>query len=367
MIGDWDNPYDPGFRLRGRRDPRAGQDRRPTATCCAAPSRCTGASTAARRWPRRRSNTRTRLRRRSTWPTLARDAQAAGRALRRDTAGRCRGRRADLDHHPVDAAGLAGGVSLGAEMEYVLVEGPAARRHAALAGAGRGAGRACAAALWRRRASSCTATPRARALESLLLAHPFYAQRDIPLLLGDHVSDEDGTGAVHTAPGHGQEDFVVGQQVRPGRQVHRGADQSGRRPRRVPALDAAGRRHRAGRHCTSGRPTTLIVEVLRANGCLLAFVELTHSYPHCWRHKTPVVFRATPQWFISMDQANLRRDALAAIDDRRLVPGVGQGAHRRHGRRPPGLVHLPPAHLGRADRAVRPSRNRRAASAHASS
>ena len=90
----------------------------------------------------------------------------------------------------------------------------------------------------------------------MLLAHPFYAERDIPVLLGDHVTAEDGTGAVHTAPGHGQEDFAVGQQYGLIEQYTAGAAQPGRRARRVPAVDAAGRRRRRSPGCTSGRPTT---------------------------------------------------------------------------------------------------------------
>jgi isoleucyl-tRNA synthetase len=161
------------------------------------------------------------------------------------------------------------------------------------------------------------------ALESLLLAHPFYAERDLPLILGDHVSDEDGTGAVHTAPGHGQEDYAVGlkyglidrytaAQINPvdGRGVY------------LPSLPDATGVTLAGQHVW--KANELIVELLRGNGTLLAFHPLTHSYPHCWRHKTPVIFRATPQWFISMEQANLRGDALAAIKNVGWFPAWGQ-------------------------------------------
>ena len=92
--------------------------------------------------------------------------------------------------------------------------------------------------------------------------------------------------------------------------------------------------------------------------------KITHSYPHCWRHQTPVVFRTTPQWFISMDKEGLRdRRAESDSRGRRLVSRVGRGTHRRHGRRSSRLVHLAPAHLGRADRAVRRQVDSRAASA----
>jgi valyl-tRNA synthetase len=97
-----------------------------------------------------------------------------------------------------------------------------------------------------------------------------------------------------------------------------------------------------------------IVELLRARGVLLAFSKLEHSYPHCWRHKTPVAFRATPQWFMSDGAGRAARDALDAAHPRgALVPGLGRGSHHRHDREPPRLVHLAPAHLGRADRLVR--------------
>ncbi|WP_422506614.1 isoleucine--tRNA ligase [Stenotrophomonas sp. GZD-301] len=213
-------------------------------------------------------------------------------------------------------------VSLGAEIQYALVEGPAhagKRRWLVIAAA------LAERALRRYGVQEVVAHGHAdgAALENLLLAHPFYPQRDIPLLNGAHVSDEDGTGAVHTAPGHGQEDFVVSQQyglmdaynagqINPvdGRGVY------------LPSTPPAGDVVLAGVHLWKAQP--LIVDVLRDSGALLAFVEIQHSYPHCWRHKTPVVFRATPQWFISMDKANLRRDAMAAIDNVGWFPSWGK-------------------------------------------
>ena len=213
-------------------------------------------------------------------------------------------------------------VSLGADIQYALVEGPShagKRRWLVIAAS------LAERALRRYGVEDVVAHGHAAgaALENLLLAHPFYPQRDIPLLNGAHVSDEDGTGAVHTAPGHGQEDFVVSQQyglmdnytaaqINPvdGRGVY------------LPSTPAAGEVVLAGVHLWKAQP--LIVDVLRDSGALLAFVEIVHSYPHCWRHKTPVVFRATPQWFISMDKANLRTDALAAIDTVGWFPAWGK-------------------------------------------
>ena len=213
-------------------------------------------------------------------------------------------------------------VSLGAAIEYSLVEGPAhngGRRWLVLATAL--AGRSLA----RYGVQDVVSHGHANgaALENLLLAHPFYPQRDIPLLNGAHVSDEDGTGAVHTAPGHGQEDYSVSQQYGLLERYHAGEinpiDGAGVY---LPSTPPAGDVVLAGVHLWKAQP--LIVEVLRASGALLAFAEITHSYPHCWRHKKPVVFRATPQWFISMEKAKLREDALNAIDNVGWFPAWGK-------------------------------------------
>lgn len=213
-------------------------------------------------------------------------------------------------------------VSLGAAIEYSLVEGPAhngGRRWLVLATAL--AGRSLA----RYGVQDVVSHGHANgaALENLLLAHPFYPQRDIPLLNGAHVSDEDGTGAVHTAPGHGQEDYAVSQQYGLLERYHAGEinpiDGAGVY---LPSTPPAGDVVLAGVHLWKAQP--LIVEVLRASGALLAFAEITHSYPHCWRHKKPVVFRATPQWFISMEKAKLREDALTAIDNVGWFPAWGK-------------------------------------------
>ncbi|MDH5824169.1 isoleucine--tRNA ligase [Luteimonas sp. RD2P54] len=213
-------------------------------------------------------------------------------------------------------------VSLGAELDYVLVEGPrrdGARQLLVLAEA------LAASALQRYGVGETVVLGRARgsALEGLELRHPFYAQRTIPLILGEHVSDEDGTGAVHTAPGHGQEDFAVGRRY--GINERYGAAELNpvdARGAYLPSTPPAGDTVLAGVHIWKANP--LLVEVLRGNGSLLAHAPLQHSYPHCWRHKTPVAFRATPQWFISMEQAGLRRDALAAIEQVQWFPEWGR-------------------------------------------
>lgn len=217
-------------------------------------------------------------------------------------------------------------VTLGAELDYVLVEGPAhagRRRWLVLAEA------LAQKALSRYGVDEVVVHGRSKGagLEGKLLRHPFYAERDVPLLLGEHVSAEEGTGAVHTAPGHGQEDFVVGQryglidkytaaQLNPvdGRGLY------------LPSTPPAGDAVLAGLHIW--KANDVLIAVLKESGALLAHSVITHSYPHCWRHKTPVIFRATPQWFISMEQANLRRDALTAIDNVDWVPDWGQARIR---------------------------------------
>ncbi len=125
-------------------------------------------------------------------------------------------------------------------------------------------------------------------LEGLKLGHPFY-DREVPVILGEHVTTESGTGCVHTAPGHGQEDFAVGQKYH--LPVHNPVDGNGVF---LPDTELF-----AGEHVLKANPH--VVEVLRARGALVHEEALRHSYPHCWRHKTPIIFRATPQWFIAMD------------------------------------------------------------------
>ena len=213
-------------------------------------------------------------------------------------------------------------ISMGAGLEYALVEGPAhggKRRWLVLADA------LAEGALRRYGVEETTVLGRATGekLEGLLFAHPFYDRRDIPVLLGDHVSAEDGTGAVHTAPGHGQEDYAVSKQY--GLVEKYGAAELNPVDGRgvyLPSTPAAHGVELAGQHIWKANDA--IVEVLRASGALLAFRKLEHSYPHCWRHKTPIAFRATPQWFISMEQAGLRRDALEAIKGVGWFPAWGE-------------------------------------------
>lgn len=152
---------------------------------------------------------------------------------------------------------------------------------------------------------------RGAALESLALQHPFL-ERQVPVILGQHVTTEAGTGAVHTAPGHGADDFLVGQAY--GLDVLNPVDGQGVFVEGTPFV--------AGQYVFKANAT--IVELLRERGALLHEVAYQHSYPHCWRHKSPVIFRATPQWFIAMEANLLLATAREAIRDVQFVPAWGR-------------------------------------------
>ena len=149
------------------------------------------------------------------------------------------------------------------------------------------------------------------ALENQKLKHPFY-DRDSLLIIGDHVTLEAGTGAVHTAPGHGQEDFIIGQQY--GLEPYNPVGNDGRF---LPNTELF-----AGEHVFNANEH--VVEVLQQHHALMHAEKLLHSYPHCWRHKTPIIFRATPQWFISMEKEGLRQTALNEINNVQWIPDWGQ-------------------------------------------
>ncbi len=149
------------------------------------------------------------------------------------------------------------------------------------------------------------------ALELAALQHPLY-DFQVPVVLGDHVTTDSGTGAVHTAPGHGQEDFVVGLKYQ--LEVANPVGANGVYLPDTPMF--------AGQHVFKANDS--VVEALKAAGALLLHKSYNHSYPHCWRHKTPIIFRATPQWFISMEQAGLRNKSLSEIEQTRWIPDWGQ-------------------------------------------
>lgn len=155
------------------------------------------------------------------------------------------------------------------------------------------------------------------ALEGVRYRHPFL-DRESPVILGDHVTLEQGSGLVHTAPGHGQEDYVVG--LKYGLDILNPVNDAGVFTEEAgPAL--------VGQRIFDANPH--IIEMLRESGHLLQAGEVEHAYPHCWRCSRPVVFRATSQWFISMEANGLRKSALEEVDRVRWIPKWGR--ERIHG------------------------------------
>ncbi|MFN8543480.1 MAG: isoleucine--tRNA ligase [Candidatus Binatia bacterium] len=157
---------------------------------------------------------------------------------------------------------------------------------------------------------------RGRDIEGARCRHP-WIDRTVPVVLADYVTLETGTGLVHTAPGHGQEDYETG--MRYGLDVLAPVDARGRFTAEVPEWQ--------GTRVHDADPQ--IVAHLRAVGALLAAHDFAHSYPHCWRCKNPIVFRATEQWFVGMERGELRARALAEIDRVRWIPQWGR--ERIHG------------------------------------
>ncbi|MDI3327449.1 MAG: isoleucine--tRNA ligase [Alicyclobacillaceae bacterium] len=147
-------------------------------------------------------------------------------------------------------------------------------------------------------------------LEGWVLRHPFYADRRVPVVLGDHVTLEAGTGAVHTAPGHGMEDYAVG--LKYGLAIVAPVDDRGRFTEQAPPFE--------GQFYADANPA--IADLLRREGALAAEGEIVHQYPHCWRCKNPVIFRATEQWFASIDQ--FRSELLEEIERVNWIPTWGK-------------------------------------------
>ncbi len=174
--------------------------------------------------------------------------------------------------------------------------------------------------LLRATAGSCgwSATEALARFEGAVFRHPFL-ERDSKGILGDHVTLEQGTGAVHTAPGHGHEDYVVARQYGIATYC---------------PVDAAGRFYRAegaegelpegliGKNVWEANP--LVIDLLRERGGLLGLKKIEHSYPHCWRCHKPTIFRATEQWFIGMDRNGLRTRALEAVKNVKWMPAWGE-------------------------------------------
>ncbi|MDX1803884.1 MAG: isoleucine--tRNA ligase [Alcanivorax sp.] len=158
---------------------------------------------------------------------------------------------------------------------------------------------------------SRSATVKGAKLEMLSLQHPFLDAR-VPVILGEHVTTDAGTGLVHTAPGHGADDFVVGQQY--------DLDPVS------PVLDNGKFRDDlavvGGLHVAKANEP--VIEALKESGALVKLAKLEHSYPHCWRHKTPLIFRATAQWFVSMDKNGLLKRARQEVDKVQWLPEWGK-------------------------------------------
>ncbi len=148
-------------------------------------------------------------------------------------------------------------------------------------------------------------------LENLLLQHPFYS-RQVPILLGDHVTTDAGTGFVHTAPDHGADDFAISAKYGIGTLNY--IDDNGNYRPNVEIF--------AGDHVY--KVDEKVINLLIEKNALLAQGKITHSFPHCWRTKTPLIFRATPQWFISMSKNNLRDQVAQAVENVEWIPDWGK-------------------------------------------
>ena len=149
------------------------------------------------------------------------------------------------------------------------------------------------------------------ALENQLLKHPFY-DKDLPVILGEHVTTDAGTGCVHTAPDHGEDDFRVSRKY--GLSILNYVDDQGLFREQVPLF--------TGQHVY--RVDEPVIAVLRENARLMAASQFVHSYPHCWRTKTPLIYRATPQWFISMLQNGLLPRVKELVGEVEWIPSWGQ-------------------------------------------
>ena len=171
--------------------------------------------------------------------------------------------------------------------------------------------------------------------------HPFL-DRAILGVLADYVTMDTGTGVVHTAPSHGAEDFATGVKYKLDR--HTNVDAAGVIHNGLPEYD--------GKQVFKANAP--IIELLKKRGVLMHAEKLEHSYPHCWRCHNPIIFRATEQWFISMETpmdggGTLRSRDSGGNQESKVGSGLGRGAHLQHDRHAPGLVHLAAAHLGCAD------------------
>ena len=180
---------------------------------------------------------------------------------------------------------------------------------------------ACLARYGLSEGAQTVATCKGAALEMLPLQHPFH-ERIVPIICGEHVTLEAGTGLVHTAPAHGLDDYFVGQKYDLPNDNPVGDD-----GKFISTTQSAGNTALAGLFVW--KANDVVVEALRASGHLLHIEKIQHSYPHCWRHKTPIIFRSTPQWFIGMEQRvgegkSLRSLANQAVEATEFFPSWGR-------------------------------------------
>jgi len=177
---------------------------------------------------------------------------------------------------------------------------------------------------WEEEAKILDKPVKGETLEGLITRHPFI-DRDSPIVLADYVTLESGTGAVHTAPGHGLEDYQTG--LKYGLEVYCPVNDDGKyeADEQMPSelvgvsvLESNGK-----------NPANIeVIKLLEAHGALLQHVKFQHQYPHCWRSKTPVIFRAMDQFFMKLDQEDLREKVLKQIDQVKWVPEWGENRIR---------------------------------------
>ncbi len=172
-----------------------------------------------------------------------------------------------------------------------------------------------------------TARLKGEALAGTMCRHPLHGQGydfDVPMLAGDFVTEEEGTGIVHIAPGHGADDWHLG--MANGIAVPFTVGENGAFFDEVPLFGGKVVYDDNGKEGDANRA---VIEAVREAGALLSVAKLKHAYPHSWRSKSPLILRNTPQWFISMEDRGLRQIALKAVADTRFVPASGQ--KRLHG------------------------------------
>ncbi|GHU35808.1 hypothetical protein FACS1894105_05100 [Clostridia bacterium] len=175
-------------------------------------------------------------------------------------------------------------------------------------------------------------------MEYMKCLHPFF-DRESLVIVGNHVSLDSGTGCVHTAPGHGVEDFNICKNYK-------------EIPVIVPVDSKGFMTEDAGKYkgLKTSQANVAILEDIKASGALLATEKIVHQYPHCWRCKTPILFRATEQWFCSVD--DFKEDALKAVKGVKWYPPWGGSTHRKYGKGSRRLVHLASEGMGCADTCI---------------